>query len=250
MIRKNWRAFAFLVACLIAWNALSNSGIVQKTLFPPPAGVLSAIFEWYFSGRLVHDSLTSLWRLAAGTAIGVALGFIVGIAMGLDKPFEETGALFLNILRAMPPIALLPLMIIWFGISDMGKILLVAFGTFFPAWISGMNGAKSIPIHYFHTAKMFSKSKIETFSKVILHATIPFLVNGARIAIGFGFTLVFASEISGASEGIGYFIAKAQIIYRADQMIAGLIVLGLLAAIVDYLFVHITRRVFPWVDGI
>ncbi|HZX19602.1 MAG TPA: ABC transporter permease [archaeon] len=240
----------FLMSCLIIWNIISNSGIVSSALFPSPFDVLVAFIDWNSSGKLLIDVTTSLWRLIVGTIIGVILGVIVGLAMGISRTAEETAGIFFHLTKALPPIALIPLIILWFGIGDIGKIFLVAFAAFFPSWISALTGAKSIPVHYINTARLFSKSNWESYSKVILPATMPFLINGGRIAIAIGFTMVFASELAGASEGIGYFIAIAQIIYRPDMMIAGLIVLGLLAATVDYFFVRAARFAFPWVEEI
>lgn len=246
---KYAKPMAFFGACVLGWHFVSASGIVNPVLFPGPEESLKAFLEWNASGLLLSDALTSMWRLLAGTTIGIVLGSVTGVAMGRNAAAEDAASPALNMLRAMPPIALLPIMILWFGISDFGKIILVAFGAFFPAWVSGIVGAKSIQPQYLHTAKLFSKSALDTATKIILPATMPFLISGARISIGIGFTLVFASELAGASGGIGYFIANAQIIYRADMMIAGLIVLGLLAASVDYIFMRVTKFAFPWADG-
>ncbi len=125
-------------------------------------------------------------------------------------------------------------MIVWLGIGDVAKILSIAFAVFFPVWVSVLVGAKTMHADYIKAAKVFSKSGIETFRKVVFPAVMPFIVGGVRIGIGVAFIMVF--------------IATAQTIYRADMMIAGLIVLGLLAAATDYLFVVAAKRAVPWAD--
>ena len=98
-------------------------------------------------------------------------------------------------------------------------------------------------------ARLYSKSKLDAFSKVIFPATIPFLINGIRIGIGMAFIMLFVGELSGASSGLGYFISQATSLYRSDMLIAGLITLGGFAAATDYLFVKICKKLFPWVDA-
>ncbi|MCR4369046.1 MAG: ABC transporter permease [archaeon] len=239
---------AFLFTVLLAWQLIAYSGIVSEALFPPPLDVAEAGAKWFSSGNLLKDVFTSTWRMAIGSAIGSTIGIVLGLAMGRMLFFEETVAPLVHVVRAMPPVALIPLVILWLGIGDVAKILSIAFAVFFPVWLSVLVGAKTVHVDYIKAAKVFSKSSAETFRKVIFPAVIPFIINGVRIGIGVAFIMVFVSELAGASSGIGYFIATAQTIYRADMMIAGLIVLGLLAALTDYLFTRCAKQAFPWAE--
>jgi ABC-type nitrate/sulfonate/bicarbonate transport system permease component len=182
-----------------------------------------------------------------GLIVGGVLGIFLGLLMGRMLFLEETVAPFFHILRAFPPVAIIPLIIVWFGIGDAAKIIAIAFAVFFPVWISALAGAKSIHQDYLKTAKIFSKTPIQTYSKVVVPATVPFLISGIRIGIAMAFVMVFVSELAGASSGLGYLIAYAQITYRIDIMLAGLIFLGLLALATDFLFVYFSQRAFPWV---
>ena len=247
-MRLNIKALAFLAIILLLWEIVFQLGIVNRALFPGPSKVLEAALEWLFSGNLANDAFTSLWRLAIGLGIGAALGTLLGLIIGRILFLEETVAPLLHILRALPPVALIPLIIIWFGIGDIAKIFSISFAVFFPVWISAMVGAKAVHADYIKAAKIFSKSSIETFQKVIFPAIVPFLISGIRIGIGVAFIMVFVSELAGASSGLGYFIATAQIIYRADMMLAGLIVLGLIAAATDFAFVIFAKKIFSWAE--
>jgi len=139
-------------------------------------------------------------------------------------------------------------MIIWFGITDSSKIIAIALAVFFPVWISVLVGAKQIPADYSRAAQLLAKSRKKRLLKVTLPATIPFIISGVRIGIAIALIMVFVAELSGASEGLGYFIANAQITYRIDNLLAGLIVLGLLAALTDFAFLQATKRIFPWIE--
>lgn len=248
-MKLNWKAIGFLGIILLLWHTIVSLQLVSPALFPGPISVMIAGISWFHSGVLVQDILISTWRLLVGLVIGASFGILLGLAMGRILFLEETVAPFFHILRAFPPVAIIPLIIVWLGIGDVAKIFSIAFAVFFPLWISTLIGVKSIPKEYLRVAALFSKHRMKTMTKVIIPASMPFLVNGMRIAIAMGFIMVFVSELAGASSGLGYFISAAQIIYRVDQMVAGLIVLGLLSYVTDYAFVYFSRRAFPWVTA-
>ncbi|MFA6419881.1 MAG: ABC transporter permease [archaeon] len=247
-MKLNWRGVVFIVSLVVLWQVVSTIGVFNESLFPSPPKVFSAFLVLVYSGELLIDIFSSLWRvllgLAIGSVIGVVLGLLVGRTLWLDKIASPT----LNILRALPPVAIIPLMIVWFGIGDNAKIIEIAFAVFFPVWISTLIGAKSINENYLRTAKIFVKSKQQALRKILFPATLPFIANGIRIGIAVAFIMVFVSELAGASSGLGYLIAYAQIIYRADIMFVGLIVLGLLAAATDQIFIFAYTKKFPWVN--
>lgn len=247
-MRMNWKAILFLGALILVWHFVSNSGIVNPILFPGPLTVAKAGAQWFWSGNLLADLMASIGNLFFGLLLGSLIGIGSGLVMGRVFFLEETIGSTLHILRAFPPVAIIPLVIVWLGIGDIAKVFSIAFAVFFPVWVSALQGSKSIAKEYLRVSKIFSKSKRKTFFKVVVPATTPFLINGFRIAIGIAFIMVFVSELAGASSGLGYFIANAQIVYRADRMIAGLIVLGSLAFLVDYAFVHLSKKFFPWVN--
>ncbi|VVB99569.1 Binding-protein-dependent transport system inner membrane component [uncultured archaeon] len=247
-MKINWKAAASLAIAILLWAAISDVGIVQKSLFPGPEKVLDAAIEWCAGGRMAEDVFSSLWRITAGIIIGSVIGVGAGLLTGRIVLLEESVGPLFHMLRAFPPVAMVPLVILWFGIGDTAKVFSISFAVFFTAWLSALIGTKAINSDYIKTAKVFSKSAKETYEKVIFPAIVPFIVNGIRVWIGTTYTLVFVSEMAGASSGIGYQIAISQITYRADMMIAGLLVLGILAYSTDFFFVALSRRVFHWAD--
>ncbi len=234
----------FIVA--LVWGFISRASIVNPFLFPPPSKVFLAFLEMIRSGVLFSDMKDSLWRLLIGLLLGSVLGIVIGLITGRVKKISSFIVPIIQVLRPLPPVAIIPLVIVWFGIGDGAKIFSIAFGVIFPVWLNTHIGAQQIPEAFLWTAKLLTKSTIKTFRKVILPAATPFIVAGIRTAIAVSFVMIFVSELAGASSGLGYRISIAQLSYRLDEMIAALFVLGALGALVDMLFVYSTKKIFPW----
>ncbi len=240
------KPICFFLLILLIWEVAT--GFFAEALFPGPYRVLEALVETVQNGELVSDLFSSSFRLMAGIVLGCFAGMIVGFLMGSFPALDRTISPLLHILKALPPVALIPFMIVWFGIADLSKVLSIAFAVFFPVWLSTISGITDISPDYLRVASLFSKSPLQTFYKVTFPAALPFVVSGIRIGIGMGFIMVFVSELAGASSGLGYFIANSQITYRIDRMMAGLTVLGLLAASSDFIFLQTIKRICPWVE--
>lgn len=249
-MKINWKGAAFIILILLFWQGGSIVGIFNESLFPSPLKVFSTFLDLLYSGEILVDISTSVWRVIVGLVVGSALGIIFGLLVGRIFWLDKTISLTLNIIRALPPVAIIPLMIIWFGIGDNAKLIEIAFAVFFPVWVSTVMGVKSINENYLRIARIFVKSRTQFLCKVLIPATIPFITNGVRIGIAIAFIMAFVSELAGASSGLGYRIAYAQIIYRADIMLVALIILGLLAAATDCAFVYSYTQIFPWVNSV
>ncbi|MEN9558730.1 MAG: hypothetical protein RL141_1099 [Candidatus Parcubacteria bacterium] len=244
---KRFLWFILPIAVLIAlWEFISRSHFINPALFPPPSQIALALLEMITSGTLFSDSRDSLWRLIAGVFLGSAVGVVCGLLTGRMKSFATALTPIIQILRPLPPVAIIPLVIVGFGIDDGAKIFSIAFAVFFPVWINAHIGARQVPRAFLWGAKLFTNSPVKILREVVFPATLPFIVAGVRIGIAIGFVMVFVSELSGASSGLGYRISITSLAYRIDQMIAALFVLGMFGAIADQLFVFGTRKLFPW----
>lgn len=245
---KKFLWFVLPIIVLIAlWEFVSRSGFVNPALFPPPSQVALALLGMITTGTLFSDLRDSLWRLLAGLFIGSAIGVVFGLLTGRIKSFANALTSIIQILRPLPPVAIIPLVIVWFGIDDGAKIFSIAFAVFFPVWINAHIGARQIPRAFLWGAKLFTNSSVKILREVVFPAALPFIVAGIRTGIAVGFVMVFVSELSGASSGLGYRISITSLAYRIDEMMAALIVLGALGAITDQLFVFGTRKIFPWI---
>lgn len=232
---------------ILLWELVSREGPVDQVLFPPPSVVALAWCELLLKGVFLLDIKESLWRLFSGLIIGGSMGIIVGLLTGRVKIINQIISPFIQILRPLPAVAIIPLVIIWLGIDNGAKIFTIAYGAFFPIWVNTHSGVEQMPSIYLWSAQLFSVSRFKLFWNVILPATLPFIFVGIRTGVAIGYAMVFVSELAGASSGIGYRIVSTQSVYRIDQMMATLFTLGLLGALTDLLIVFLSKKLTPWI---
>ncbi|MFA5047828.1 MAG: ABC transporter permease [Patescibacteria group bacterium] len=241
-----WLALPIILVILI-WEGACFWGLVNNTLFPPPWKVAVSLWTMLSDGSLISDILASLWRVIFGLIIGSAIGIILGIATGRSKKIAKIISPLIHILRPLPPVAIIPLIIVWLGIGDVAKIFSISFAVFFPVWISAHIGSERIPSTYLWSARFLTASKLKVFFKLILPSSLPFIMSGIRTGVAMAFIMVFVSELAGASQGLGYRISISEWVYRIDDVMASLIVLALLCAVVDQLFIYLSNKVWPWI---
>ena len=238
-----------ILGLLIIWQIISASNLVNQNLFPPPSEILKALWSLIKSGTLIHDMFQSLWRWCFGLIIGSFIGLVIGLLTGRIPLWNYLLSPIIQLIRPLPPVALIPVMIVWFGIDNDAKIIAIALAVFFPMWVSTHIGAEQIPKAYIDSATFLTKSRLKLFTKVIFPATLPFSVAGFRNSNAIAFIMVFVSELAGASSGLGYRISISELTYRMDQMLAALLVLGLLGMITDQIIIYATRTIFPWLQS-
>lgn len=231
------------------WEALSRSGAVSVALFPPPSAVIHAGVGWWREGELVRDLLVSLWRVVAGYALGATLGLVVGLVTGRLRLIYVILRPILQGLRPLPPVAIVPLIIVWMGIGDGAKVFSIAFAVFFPVWLATHLGAQAVPAAYTWSARILGASRLRIFFEVVLPSAMSVAASGLRTAVSVAFVMVFVSELAGASKGIGYQIAISHLAYRIDRMMAALAVLALLGVLADAGIERGLLVLMPWQRG-
>ncbi|MFH1721812.1 MAG: ABC transporter permease [Candidatus Altiarchaeota archaeon] len=236
-----------LLGFLLLWQIASESGLVNITLFPPPTEVAAATWEQVESGELIEHTTTSLYRVAIGLSIGSILGVVCGLTTGRVQFVHESLSPILHVFRSFPPVAIIPLIIVWLGIGESAKLFSISFAVFFPVWISTHSGASGIPVYYLRASSTLTSSKWKKWRHIVFPASIPFIITGIRTSIGIAYIMVFVSELAGASRGLGYLIYVSNLTYRIDIMMVGLLMLGLLGVLSDTLFVYVSGRIFPWI---
>lgn len=232
---------------LSLWQICSLFGLIDPHLIPPPTRVIVAIVEWAKSGELARDFLDSIWRALTGLIVGSLIGIILGLWTGRNQLINYLLTPILNVLKAFPPVAMLPLFITLFGIGDFSKIFAISFASIFPLWVNTHLGSNNIPIEFIRSARLLSGSKVKIFFRVIIPASMNSIIAGFRISIAISFIMLYVSELAGASGGLGYQISSSQLAYRMDKMIGALILLGLTASLVDLIFNRAIDHFFPWV---
>jgi ABC-type nitrate/sulfonate/bicarbonate transport system permease component len=246
-MKTTWRTFVAIFIFLVAWELLAKAQFVPAFLFPPPSRVFLAFVDLGRSGELFQDSQASLWRAVVGFLLGSSAGIGVALVTGRFEFANGYLSPIIQLLRPLPPVAIIPLVIIWFGIGEISKIFSIAFAVFFPVWINSHIGILEIPKTFLWSAQTYRISSFAVLWKVILPAALPFILAGLRTGIAIAFVMVYVSELAGASLGIGYRISVSFLAYRVDQMIAALALLGFCGAIADVLLTRLFWYLFPWI---
>ena len=245
---KNYSTILAFVVFLAIWELVSRSRLFNINLFPPPTKIWKTFLDSFATGEFVKDVSISLIRAILGFSIGSAVGICLGILTGRITIFRLTIGQIAHFLRNIPSIAFVPLAIIWFGIGEASKILLVMWGVIFPVWINTHQGMINVERYHVWAIKSLGANKIQTLKEVILPSSIPFIVSGMRIGIAIAFITLVAAEMAGAFSGVGYRILTSHLVFRVDKMLLGIVTLGIMGLIADRFYVIAIKKIFPWVE--
>lgn len=235
-----------IAVILFCWWALARAGFLNSALFPSPLATGRAFLEMLRTGELIWDSLITAGRVLLGFILGSALGILIGVLTARIKLVDQTVGQLIQILRPVPPIALVPLAVVWLGLGEFSKTSIIMWGVFFPVWVSTHLGVSGVNKEVIWAAQSLGASGRKVLFRVVLPAAGRYVVSGMRVAIAIAFICVVVAEMSGALDGLGYRINKSYVVFRVDRMIADLVVLGLLGALSDFGFARLVNRLMPW----
>lgn len=238
--------WALPVALLIVWEMASRTGFVTARLMPAPSTIAATFWRSLLDGTLLFHTLASTKRAMIGLAIGGGLGFAAGVLNGLWKPAETLLDSTLQMVRNIPHLALIPLVILWFGIGETAKIFLVAIGVFFPIYINTFHGVRTIDPHLVEMAGVYGLDRRALIWRIILPGALPSILVGLRFALGFMWLTLIVAETISATNGIGYMTMNAREFLQTDVVLLGIIVYALLGKIADLATRSIEKRVLVW----
>jgi NitT/TauT family transport system permease protein len=245
-LHKTRNALLSLLGVIAVWWAVAASGWINAELFPTPYAVWQAAVELYHEGLLLSDLRISLARAAVGFGIGSTFGVAVGLLTARTRLFGLALNPFLSLLRPIPAIALVPLAIVWFGIGEPSKFFVISYTVFLAVWLNTHHGMEHIAITYIRASRCLGTTRLREFFEVVIPAAAPHIVAGLRMGAALAFLSLVAAELTGASAGIGFRLQEARQFIRTDRMFVGLIELGLLGALLDLIFVMLSRRLVHW----
>ena len=176
------------------------------------------------------------------------IGICLGILTGRVTFFRLTIGQIAHFLRNIPSIAFVPLAIVWLGIGEMSKILLITWGVIFPVWISTHQGVINVDKHHIWAIKSLGANRLQTLREVIFCGSVPFIVSGMRIGIAISFITLVAAEMAGSFSGVGYRILTSHLVFRVDKMLLAITTLGVMGLIADRLYTIAVKNLFPWVQ--
>lgn len=235
-----------IAAIVAVWQGFSELQLVNPVLFPSPAQVFRAAIDLLDSGVLFADLAVSLRRAATGFLLGATLGILAGLLTSRIRFFAVGLTPFFNLLRPIPAIALVPVAVVWFGIGEQSKYLVIAYTVFLAVWLSTHHGLEHVPQTYLRAARSLGASRRVEFFQVHIPASAPHIFAGLRFGAALAFLSLVAAELTGASAGIGYRLEEARQYMLVDRMFVGLVELGVLGATLDALFVRLGRRLVHW----
>ncbi len=241
---------ATLAALLALWFTAARLGWATPLFLPSPADVFNqfgvVLNDGYAEGTLLEHALASLGRIGAALGIGIVLGVPVGLLMGLNRWVRGVFTVPIDLYWGLPPLAYLPLLIIWLGIGESSKIVLLALSTFAPICFSAQAGVRSVPVERVNAALSLGASRLQLFTGIILPSALPEILTGLRIAVGAGLSTLVAAELIAARSGLGYMIMSAANFLATDVVFVGLIVIAALAFAFSASLRWLERRLVPW----
>lgn len=247
---RHWRTVggtaAGLVLAALVWSLVAASGSFPRQLFPTVPQIARAGQALWSDGLLLPDIAASLQRALLGLVVGVAVGVLAAIATSTTRTGRAVLQPVLRLLSPIPTIGLVPLAILWFGLGENSKVLVIALGVFVPVWINSHSGFAGTPEHYLQAARCLGASRWHTLTRIVLPEATPDVVGGIRVGAAMAFVLIVVAEMTGTTAGIGYRIYQAQLFSQADRLIFCLIVLGVLGAACDLAIAALTAPVVRW----
>ena len=240
------RRFVVPLLLVLAWQAAAQSGLISTRLLAPPSAILAAAWTLTASGELGHHLLVSLQRVGIGLAIAIVLGTGLGLLSGLSRRGEDAIDATLQMLRALPFLALVPLLILWLGIGEATKITLVALGATFPIYLTLFGGIRGTDPKLLEAGRVLGLSSAARIRHIVLPSALPQALVGLRYALGTAWLSLVVGEQINATAGIGFLVMDAREFLRTDIIVVGLMVYALLGLGADQLVRVLERHALAW----
>ena len=255
------------IVVIALWEGASRAGWINPQNLPSPWADLKKWVEyatplkpyepeagswlaWAFSGELIMDAIGSLYRVVAGFLIGAGLALPLGLLMGSSQRIYGLMNLTVQVIRPIPPIAYIPLAILWFGLGNPPALFLISLGAFFPVLMNTIAGVRQVDSIYLRAARNLGASQSTLFLRVMLPAAVPYILSGVRIGIGTAFIVVIVAEMIAVSNGLGFRIMEAREYFWSDKIIAGMITIGLLGLAIDLGMSRLNNYMLRWHRGL
>ncbi len=239
-----------IVVLFVLWVAVTEAGLVKPVFLPSPRAVFGKFLlvstEGFSNSTLLQHTLTSLYRVFTAFFVSCLTAIPIGIMMGVNRVWRGIFDPPIEFYRPLPPLAYLPLVIIWFGIGEFSKIFLIYLAIFAPMALSARAGVRSVSMEQIHAAYSMGATRSQVVWHVIVKSALPEIITGMRIGIGVGWTTLVAGEMVASTRGLGFMVLNASEFLASDVVIMGIIVIGFFAYAFDLLMRHLERVFVPW----
>lgn len=237
---------SFFVLFVAAWALATNGGYVSKTFLADPVTMLEDGWELMTRFGFAHDIAMTVWRVVGGFAVAAVIAVPAGILMGAFKPVEAALEPFVSFARYLPASAFVPLLILWAGIGELQKLLVIVIGSVFQICLMvaiAVGGTRRDLVEAAYTLGSTGRSVVR---RVLIPANAPDIAEILRLVLGWAWTYVIVAELIGSSSGIGHMIIESQALLATGQIIFGIIVIGVIGLVSDFAFKALNRALFPW----
>ena len=234
------------LAVVLAWQIASVTGFVSSRVLPAPSDVALAGWKLLRSGELAANIWVSFWRASIGFLIGGSIGFAFGLANGLSELSSKLTDTTLQMVRNVPHLALIPLVILWFGIDESAKLFLVALGVFFPIYLNTLHGIRTVDPQLIEMGRVYGMGNGELFRRVIFPGALPSIFVGVRFALGIMWLTLIVAETIAASSGLGYMAMQAREFMQIDIVVLSILIYALLGKFADTAARLLERLTLSW----
>jgi NitT/TauT family transport system permease protein len=237
-------------ALILLWWLLRDTGLVNPSLLPSPLAVLGRFWSGLTKGDLVIDVVMSVQRVLFGLLLGTAAAVPIGFIIGWYRPVRRLIDPLINFFRALPPIALIPLVIVYLGIGEIAKVAILFYASFFAAVIVMYEGMTAISPIYIRVARTLGATDSEIFWRVMVPLTVPHMLVALRVALGVCWATLVAAELVAAQQGLGAMIQNASSFFDLNTIYLGIICIGSLALLMDWVLRRLSARLVAWQDKV
>ncbi|MCB4792560.1 MAG: ABC transporter permease [Elusimicrobia bacterium] len=245
-MKINLKGTILILVLLLLWQAGVQSGLLNHFIIASPVEVLRSIYRMLETGALIQDICASLKRVFVGFIISIIIGVPLGLFLGRSRELKPYFLPVLEVLRPIPPIAWIPLAILWFGLRDTSSYFITMIASFFPIFLNSFAGAENVEPVHINAALSLGANKQGILKKILLPSALPFIFTGIRVGLGVAWMSVIAAEMIAARSGLGYMIQLNRMMLETQNVIAGMIFIGLLGFLMNYLLLKFQKKLIPW----
>lgn len=236
------------ILLIVVWEFASQVGWVESYQLPAPSFIMAKLVELMISGEVFGHIFITVYRVFAGFALGSLVAMIIGLIVGFSKNAEYLLDPIIQAFRSIPSLAWVPLFILWMGIGESSKVTMIAVGVFFPVYLNLVSGIISVDRKLIEVGKMYQLSLYQQIRQIIFPATLPSLLIGLRSGLGLGWMFVVASELMGASQGLGYLLVLGQNTLSPEMILISIVLFAIIGKTTDWLLKLLENRLLSWQD--
>lgn len=231
---------------LLIWYLFGAAGLLNEAILPSPARIWKAFETQLSNGKWQTNLKASVVRVLIGYIVGSFAGILVGVLTGICSKFERAVAILFGIIRSIPMMGLVPLFILWFGIGELSKVVVISIGTFWSVLLNTQHGIQGVSPKYVEVAQLFEKKTGKVLTSIIFPSAFPAIFTGLRLGISSAWKCVVAAEMLAATRGLGYAVQYAREMSRPADMFVGLLTIGIIGQAIDIIILKLQKKLIKW----